>query len=67
MQGQGPTNISKPKLARLITQYIFCYLPGGRSVREKNCARGHEYGPRPGKEIGIKDIAYVASRVLKKH
>ena len=29
------------------TQVYICYLPGGRSVWEKNCARGLEYGPRP--------------------
>ena len=29
------------------TKIHICYLPGGRSVWEKNCARGLEYGPRP--------------------
>ena len=60
-----------------------CYLPGGRSVWEKTVPKfSHTDRPNPvnnififsgrllfnvGKEIGIKDLAYVASSVLKKH
>ena len=38
----------KYKRRKLLLLYIYiCYLLGGRSGWEKNCARGLEYGPTP--------------------
>ena len=41
------TTATESRKMAAIIQINICYLPRGRSVWEKNCARGLEYDPRP--------------------
>ena len=39
-----------------------CYLPGGRSVWKKNCARGLEYGPRRQAHANSRHVMHERAR-----